>query len=126
MEFRVLGPLEVIGPRGPLAIASARQRAVLALLVLDLGRTVASDRLVDEIWGEDPPPSALHALRVHVAGLRRALGPDRIQTQPGGYQLRTAGATWTPSLPAAATSNSSRSCAASLRGHRFARHSRRA
>jgi class 3 adenylate cyclase/DNA-binding SARP family transcriptional activator/tetratricopeptide (TPR) repeat protein len=91
MEFRVLGSLEVVGPGGPIAIASARQRAILALLVLDLGHTVASERVVDQVWGDDPPPTAQHALRVHVAGLRRALGAGRIETQPHGYRLRAEG-----------------------------------
>jgi DNA-binding SARP family transcriptional activator len=93
MEFRVLGPLEVIGPHGAIAIASGRQRAILGLLVLDLGRTVASERLIDEVWGADPPASVRQALRVHVAGLRRLLGSERIDTQPQGYRLRAADAT---------------------------------
>ena len=91
MEFRVLGPLEVIGPHGPIAIGSGRQRAILALLVLHIGETVSAERLIDEVWSDDPPPSAQHALEVHVSGLRRALGAGRIETQPGGYRLRSDG-----------------------------------
>jgi DNA-binding SARP family transcriptional activator len=91
MEFHILGPLEVIGPRGPIEIGSTRQRAILALLVLRVGQTVTTDRLIEEVWGDDPPPSAQHALGVHVSGLRRALGSDRIETQRNGYRLRPAG-----------------------------------
>ena len=91
MAFRVLGPLEVVGPQGLVEIRSARQRAILAVLVLHAGETVSIDRLIDEVWGEDPPPSAQHGLGVHVAGLRRALGAEWIETQPNGYRLRAAG-----------------------------------
>jgi DNA-binding SARP family transcriptional activator len=55
MEFRVLGPLDVIGPHGPIRIGSGRQRAILALLVIHVRETVSSERLIDEIWGEHPP-----------------------------------------------------------------------
>src|SRR5260221_7302158 len=87
VEFRVLGPLEVVGPAGPIAIASGRQRAILALLILELGRTVSTDRLIDEVWGDEPPASVRQALRVHIAGLRKALGPGRIETRPSGYRM---------------------------------------
>lgn len=66
MEFKVLGPLEVIGPRGRVKIGSGLQRAILAILVLHVGETVSTDHLVDEVWGDDPPPSAHHAIGVHV------------------------------------------------------------
>src|SRR5206468_11418882 len=88
MEFRVLGPLEVIGPRGRIKIGSDLQRAILALLVLHVGETVSTDHLIDEVWGDDPPPSARHAIGVHVARLRRALGVACIESQPHGYRLR--------------------------------------
>jgi DNA-binding SARP family transcriptional activator len=91
MEFRILGPLEVTGPRGLIEIGSSRQRAILALLVLRVGKTVTTDRLIEEVWGDDPPPSAQHALGVHVSGLRRSLGSDRIETQRNGYRLRADG-----------------------------------
>lgn len=92
MEFRVLGPLEVIGPRGAIAIGSARERAILAMLVLNAGTTVSTERLIDEIWGDDPPTSGPHAVAVNVARLRSALGAEWLETQPGGYRLRAVGA----------------------------------
>jgi DNA-binding SARP family transcriptional activator len=91
MEFKVLGPLEAIGPGGPIKIGSGLQRAILALLVLNVGETVATDHLIDELWGDDPPPSAQHALGVHVSRLRQVLGVDCIESQPRGYRLRAAG-----------------------------------
>jgi DNA-binding SARP family transcriptional activator len=91
MEFKVLGPLEAIGPSGPIKIGSGLQRAILALLVLNVGETVSTDHLIDEVWGDDPPPSAQHALGVHVSRLRRALGIDCIESQPHGYRLRAEG-----------------------------------
>src|SRR5438132_2304507 len=91
VEFRVLGSLEVIGPRGPIKIGSARQRAILAMLTLHVGETVSSDRLIDEVWGENPPPTAQHALGVHVGRLRQSVGVDRIETHPNGYRLRAEG-----------------------------------
>jgi len=91
MEFRVLGPLEVIGPGGVVKIGSGLQRAILAILVLHVGETVSTDHLMDEVWGDDPPPSAQHAIGVHVSRLRQALGVDCIETQPHGYRLRAEG-----------------------------------
>lgn len=91
MEFRVLGALEVIGPNGVVKIGSGLQRAILAILVLHVGETVSTDHLVDEVWGDDPPPSAHHAIGVHVSRLRRALGVDCIESQPRGYRLRAEG-----------------------------------
>ena len=91
MEFKVLGPLEAIGPSGPIKIGSGLQRAILALLVLNVGETVSTDHLIDEVWGDDPPPSAQHAVGVHVSRLRRALGVDCIESQPHGYRLRAEG-----------------------------------
>jgi DNA-binding SARP family transcriptional activator len=92
MRFGVLGPLEVVGPEGPIPLGSRRQRAILALLVLHSGETVSSERLIDEVWGDTPPAGARHALEVQVGGLRRTIGAEWIETHPGGYRLRTVGA----------------------------------
>ncbi len=86
MEFRLLGPLEVIGDDGePVALGGPRPRALLTLLLLHPNEVVAVDRLVDGVWGEAPPASAQNALQVHVHALRGALGADRILTRPPGY-----------------------------------------
>jgi eukaryotic-like serine/threonine-protein kinase len=72
MRFAILGPLEVEGPDGPIEVSPGKQRAILALLLLNAGEVVSRDRLVDELWGEAPPPNAVKALHVHIAQLRRA------------------------------------------------------
>jgi DNA-binding SARP family transcriptional activator len=85
---RLLGPFEVVGPRGPIAISSARQRAVLATLALDAGRPVPVSRLVDAVWPNDPPASARNSLQSHVTRLRSVLGDAAlIVLEPAGYRL---------------------------------------
>ena len=89
LDFRLLGPLEVLGDGGrALSIGSGRQRALLALLVLRANELVASDRLVEELWGESPPPTAHKMLQNQVSSLRRALGRNgRLETQGSAYRL---------------------------------------
>jgi predicted ATPase/DNA-binding SARP family transcriptional activator len=86
VEFRLLGPLEVLGDDGePVALGGPRPRALLTLLLLHPNEVVSVDRLIDGVWGEAPPASAQNALQVHVYALRGALGSDRIVTRPPGY-----------------------------------------
>jgi predicted ATPase/DNA-binding SARP family transcriptional activator len=86
VEFRVLGPLEVVGDDGePVPLGGQRPRALLAALLLDANRPVSVERLIDAVWGESPPASAPNALQVHVHSLRSALGAERILTRPPGY-----------------------------------------
>ena len=83
MDFRILGPLEVSHEGRELPLAGSKQRAVLAILLLHANEVVSSDRLIDELWGEQPPPSAAKSLQVHVSRLRQAL--DRAgEASPGG------------------------------------------
>jgi DNA-binding SARP family transcriptional activator len=85
VEFRVLGPLEVLDDDGrPLLLGGAKQRALLAVLLLHAGKVVSAERLIDELWGEDPPKSARSVLQVYVANLRKVLEPDRAQRASGG------------------------------------------
>jgi DNA-binding SARP family transcriptional activator len=88
LEFRILGPLEVSDETGPIALGGQRQRALLAILLLDVGRVVAMDRLVDLLWGEDAPKTATASLQNTVARLRKALGSDVLETRAPGYVLR--------------------------------------
>src|SRR5437773_11521627 len=85
-ELRLLGPLEFDG----VALPGGKPRALLARLGLDAGRVVAADALVEALWGERPPASAHKVLQAHVSTLRKALGPDAIETRSPGYLLRTA------------------------------------
>jgi DNA-binding SARP family transcriptional activator len=87
-EFRLLGPLEVVNERGPISLGGQKQRALLALLLLDAGRVVSVDRLVDALWGEQPPKTAQTSLHNLVSQLRKLLGADLLVTQAPGYVLR--------------------------------------
>ena len=88
MEFRILGPLEVASDRRLLPLGGAKQRALLAHLLLHPNGIVTTERLVDDLWGEDPPRRATKALQMHVLGLRRVLEEGRLETQGHGYRLR--------------------------------------
>jgi DNA-binding SARP family transcriptional activator/basic membrane lipoprotein Med (substrate-binding protein (PBP1-ABC) superfamily) len=71
VEFRVLGPLEMRVVGTPVSLGGAKQRAVLAVLLLRAGEVVPVGRLVDEVWGDEPPPSAAHTLESYVSRLRQ-------------------------------------------------------
>ena len=88
MEFAVLGPLEVSGDDGPLVLGGARQRAVLAHLILRANHVVPADLLIDELWGEEPPETARNTVQTYVYRLRGILGQDRIESRAPGYVLR--------------------------------------
>jgi DNA-binding SARP family transcriptional activator len=87
-EFRILGPLEVEGGDGPVALGGQRQRALLGALLLEAGRVVPTDRLVDLLWGEGAPRTATTSLQNSISRLRRELGPDVLETKAPGYVLR--------------------------------------
>ncbi|HET8605697.1 MAG TPA: BTAD domain-containing putative transcriptional regulator [Gaiellaceae bacterium] len=86
-EFRLLGPVEVMGDGAALALGGPKQRALLAELLLRRGAAVPRERLVDVLWGERPPPSAIASLQVYVHGLRRAVGAERLETRGASYRL---------------------------------------
>jgi DNA-binding SARP family transcriptional activator len=88
VEFRILGPLEVWHEGRPVQIEGAKERALLAFLLLHAGEQVSVDRLIDELWGESPPATARKSVQVRVAGLRRALGADLLVTRGDAYLLR--------------------------------------
>ena len=88
MHIEVLGPIEVTEPGRVIRLAGQRQRALLAALVLDQGRVVSVTRLVDVLWGFDPPATARAKVQAHVSTLRQALGAAGvIETRPPGYLL---------------------------------------
>ena len=88
MEFRILGPLEVLEEGRPVALGGAKQRALLAVLLLHANEVVSRDRLIDELWGGEPPDTAHTALHVHVSQVRKLLRRDAIVTQNPGYLIR--------------------------------------
>jgi DNA-binding SARP family transcriptional activator/DNA-binding beta-propeller fold protein YncE len=89
MEFRILGPLEAEQDGRLVLLGGRKQRALLALLLLHANAPVPRDRLIDEIWGDEPPETARTALQVYVSQLRKALGGERIETRTPGYRVRT-------------------------------------
>src|SRR2546428_8312462 len=88
MEFRILGPLEVVEEGNPLKLGGARQRALLAILLTRANEVVSTDRLIDDLWGDAPPKTAANTIQFYVSQLRKALGADRIVTRPPGYAIR--------------------------------------
>jgi predicted ATPase/DNA-binding SARP family transcriptional activator len=87
MEFRILGPLEVVSDDGPIDVPRAKARALLGLLLVHANRVVARDRLVEELWEGSPPVSAVATLQSYVYQLRQALGTESLRTRGGGYVL---------------------------------------
>ena len=90
MEYRILGPLEVVDEGGPVALGRLKERLVLAVLLLHANEFVSRERLIDELWGAAPPPTAKKAVNVYISQLRKALarrGHDPVTTADGGYCL---------------------------------------
>jgi len=87
VEFRVLGPLQVLSDGGDLELRRQKQRALLALLLLRVGEVVSADRLVEELWAGKPPKTAVGSLQNLVSGLRKLLGAETIVTHAPGYRL---------------------------------------
>ena len=98
MEFRILGPLEVAAGDRQVQISGSRERALLAILLIQAGEVVSADRLIEELWGSDLPSNPPNALQVVVSRVRRALetarGPGErgalLVTRKPGYQLDVA------------------------------------
>jgi DNA-binding SARP family transcriptional activator len=85
VEYALLGPLEVRSDGRTIAVRRGKQRALLAVLALNAGRVVPTERLIDELWGEEPPATAATALQVYVSRLRKSLGEGAIETREPGY-----------------------------------------
>jgi DNA-binding SARP family transcriptional activator len=86
--FRLLGPIEVLSAEGAvLPLGGAKQRAILAVLLLRAGEVVSQDVLVDAVWGEEAPKSATASLQNSISALRKLLGAETLLTRPPGYVL---------------------------------------
>src|SRR5262245_10163933 len=98
LAFRILGTLEVAGENGPLRLGGPKQRAVLAILLLNANRVVPIDRLADDVYGETPPASALTQIQGQISQLRKLLDSHHsvgapgsvIETRAPGYLIRIA------------------------------------
>ena len=90
MDLRLLGPVEVRLDNQAIELGPRKQRAVLAMLALQVGRTVSADRLIEGLWGEHPPPSAPKMVQLYISHLRPLLAGSgaRIDTRNGGYVLQ--------------------------------------
>jgi flavin reductase (DIM6/NTAB) family NADH-FMN oxidoreductase RutF/DNA-binding SARP family transcriptional activator len=88
MEYRLLGALEARNEDRAVALGGAKRRALLAVLLLDAGRTVSSARLIDELWGDDAPASARKLIQIMVSHLRKVLPPGVLRTDASGYRLQ--------------------------------------
>jgi DNA-binding SARP family transcriptional activator len=88
MEFRLMGPLEVVERDSALAVGGGKQRALLAVLLLHANEVVSTDRLLDDLWGASPPATAAKSIQLYVSRLRKELGEGRLVTRPPGYVLR--------------------------------------
>jgi DNA-binding SARP family transcriptional activator len=88
MEYRILGPLEVLENGRQVDVGGAKQRALLAILLLHANEVVSTERLIDALWEEQAPETGRKALQVYVSQLRKTLGRERLETTTPGYRLR--------------------------------------
>jgi len=93
MQFRILGPLQVLAQGRPIDTGAPKQRALLAFLLIHRNQILSADRILEEVWAGDPPPGGARTLQVHISKLRKALaqggasGPGPLRTQDAGYVL---------------------------------------
>ena len=89
MDLRILGPLEVLDEGRALVLGQGKQRALFALLLLHANETLARDRLIDELWGDRPPATAVKSIQIYVSRLRKAFAADGgiLVTRAHGYEL---------------------------------------
>jgi DNA-binding SARP family transcriptional activator len=90
LSFRLLGTFEVSRAGEPVELGGQKQRAVLAILAMNAGRVVSTDSLVDLLWGDEPPKTAVTSLQNFISQLRKALGVDAVVTRFPGYVLDVA------------------------------------
>src|ERR1700722_17854297 len=87
MRYRILGPVEAEDGDRVVVAGSGKPVSLLAYLLLHANEVVSTDRLLDALWGEQPPRTAAKSLQTYISQLRRSLGDDVIATRPRGYLL---------------------------------------
>ena len=90
LEFRILGPLEVVGDEGPIHLGGPKQRATLAILLLNVNRVVSVERLADDLYSGAAPVTAVTQVQRQISELRKVLGGSAIETRAPGYVIRLA------------------------------------
>jgi DNA-binding SARP family transcriptional activator len=92
MQIQLLGPVKLSSDDGGVALGGPKPRALLAMLALDAGSTVSADRLIDGLWGDEPPPTAAKMVQLYVSQLRKAMAANgeggAIATRGRGYELQ--------------------------------------
>jgi DNA-binding SARP family transcriptional activator len=92
IRVRILGPIEIERGGRLIELSGRRERAVIALLLVNAGQTVSLDRMTEDLWDGSPPASAVTTLRAHVSRVRKALADggvdDLLVTRDAGYSLR--------------------------------------
>ena len=101
MEYRVLGQVEALRDGRQVALGSFKQRSLLALLLIHANEVVSTDRIIDELWGDELVPGRQNALWVHVSNLRSALEPDRERRSEGTILLTRCARLHAPRRPEA-------------------------
>ena len=96
LRFEILGEVQVLRGGRAVDLGPAKQRAVLAVLLLQAGRPVPTHQIVDAVWGDEPPENGANVVQKYVAGLRRVLDPGRAPRTPGEVLALTGSAlpTW--------------------------------
>lgn len=87
VEFRILGPLEVVEDGRSVVLGGRKQKVVLARLLMRTNQMVSTSTLIDEVWGDEPPEAVRSSLQSYISHLRKALGDGRIRSGSGGYAL---------------------------------------
>src|SRR5438477_12413869 len=87
VQCRLLGPLAVSVDGEPIELSGQKPRALLAALLLEANQVVSRDRLIDALWGEEPPDTARNTIQVYVSQLRKLLPESVLETAPPGYRL---------------------------------------
>src|SRR5438067_5974525 len=87
VQCRLLGPLAVSVDGEPIELSGQKPRALLAALLLEANEVVSRDRLIDALWGEEPPDTARNTLQVYVSQLRKLLPEGMLETASHGYKL---------------------------------------
>src|SRR5438477_10506777 len=87
VQCRLLGPLAVSVDGEPIELSGQKPRALLAALLLEANQVISRDRLIDALWGEEPPDTARNTVQVYVSQLRKLLPDGTLETAPPGYRL---------------------------------------